>query len=279
MKGPSRPILRYHGGKWLLADWIIDSLPPHRIYVEPFGGAASVLLQKPRAYSEIYNDLSGEIVNLFRVARDRGLELVDKLRLTPFAREEFSGSFEPCDCALEQARRTVVRSFMGFGSNALNRSIRTGFRSNSNRSGTTPAHDWANLPEAYGAIIERLRGVVVENRQARAVIETHDGPETLIYADPPYVASTRMAASATKGYDFEMTDEDHRGLAETLKSCRSMVVISGYPCKLYEELYAGWFAMERASRADGARPRTECLWLNEAAASQRNQRTLDEVTA
>lgn len=81
-----RPLLRYHGGKWKLAPWILRHLPPHRVYVEPFGGGGSVLLQKPRSYAEVYNDLDGEIVNLFRVARERGEELAQAVELTPFAR-------------------------------------------------------------------------------------------------------------------------------------------------------------------------------------------------
>ena len=65
---------------------------PHRVYIEPFGGAASVLLQKPRSYAEVYNDLDGEVVNLFRVTRDTGEELQRVLALTPFAREEYQAS-------------------------------------------------------------------------------------------------------------------------------------------------------------------------------------------
>jgi DNA adenine methylase len=67
--------MRYHGGKWMLAPWVIENMPPHRVYIEPFGGAASVLIRKKRSYAEIYNDLDGEVVNLFRVCRDRGDEL------------------------------------------------------------------------------------------------------------------------------------------------------------------------------------------------------------
>src|SRR5574337_272680 len=95
MRGPKRPLLRYHGGKWKLAPWILRHLPPHRVYVEPFGGGASVLLQKPRSYAEVYNDLDGEVVNLFIMARERGEELAQAIELTPFAREEFELSYRP----------------------------------------------------------------------------------------------------------------------------------------------------------------------------------------
>ncbi|MFG8489773.1 DNA adenine methylase, partial [Pseudomonas aeruginosa] len=103
MKGVRRPILRYHGGKWKLAPWIIQHLAPHHTYVEPFGGAASVLLRKARSYAEIYNDLDGDVVNLFRVARDHGEELRQALALTPFAREEFEASYVETTDPLERA--------------------------------------------------------------------------------------------------------------------------------------------------------------------------------
>lgn len=118
-RAPRRPVLRYHGGKWRLAPWICAHFPAHRLYVEPFGGAASVLLRKPRSYGEIYNDLDGEIVNVFRVLRDNGHALRAALELTPFAREEFAESYMPHSDPIEQARRTIVRSFQGFGSAAV----------------------------------------------------------------------------------------------------------------------------------------------------------------
>lgn len=252
-----RPILRWHGGKWKLANWIIQHLPKHRVYVEPFGGAASVLLKKPRSYSEVYNDLDGEVVNLFRIARDRGEELRIALELTPFSRDDFVESYLETTDPLEQARRTVVRSFMGFGSNSHNRP--TGFRANSNRSGTTPAHDWRNYPGAFGSIIERLRGVVIENRDATAVMIAHDGDDTVHYVDPPYVASTR-----DKGDDYrhEMTDNNHIDLAMTLHELRGSVVLSGYRSALYDEMYSNWRCIERNAHADGALDRVECLWLS-----------------
>jgi hypothetical protein len=86
-----RPALRYHGGKWLLAPWIIEHFPDHKIYVEPYGGGASVLLRKPRSYSEVYNELDGDVVNVFRCLRDHGPELRRRLTLTPFARAGSKG--------------------------------------------------------------------------------------------------------------------------------------------------------------------------------------------
>jgi len=112
----NHPLLRFHGAKFRLAPWIISHFPRHRIYVEPFGGSGSVLLRKKRSEVEVYNDLDGEIVNLFRVARDNGEELSRQIFLTPYSRDEFVKSFELSDDPLEQARRTIVRSFQGFGS-------------------------------------------------------------------------------------------------------------------------------------------------------------------
>jgi len=264
----SRPILRYHGGKWLLAPWIIQHLAPHHTYVEPFGGAASVLLRKARSYAEIYNDLDGDVVNLFRVARDQGNELRQALALTPFAREEFDASYDETPDPLERARRMVIRSFMGFGSAAAS-GERTGFRATSVRTGTAPSMDWRNYPEALFAITERLQGVAIENRDAMETMAHHDRPSTLHYVDPPYVHSTRSTKvrhNATgKSYRHELSDSQHRDLADFLHRLDGMVVLSGYPCSLYDELYADWHRVERYAHADGARDRVECLWLNRLA--------------
>lgn len=254
---PTRPILRYHGGKWRLSPWIIQHMPKHRVYTETFGGAASVLLRKPRSYAEIYNDMDHDIVNLFRVAREDGQSLVQALRLTPFSRDEFNGSYEISGDPLEMARRTIIRSFMGFGSNSHIRV--NGFRSNSNRSGTTPAHDWATYPGCLSILIERLKGVCIENRDAAEIIIQHDYKEAFHYVDPPYVAVTRDSG---RDYRFEMTDEDHRSLAKTLLSCDGKVCLSGYHSALYDELYGDWRRVERKAHADGARDRVEVLWMN-----------------
>lgn len=255
---PKRPLLRYHGGKWLLAPWIISYFPAHRIYVEPFGGAASVLLRKPRSFSEVYNEVDAEVTNLFRVARDNGPALREALRLTPFSRAEFERSYEPAEHPIEQARRTIARSYMGFGSDGCCGQYRTGFRARRSTQRAT-AHDWATIPEHLDAIIDRLRGVCIESRPAQIVIPCFDTPETLFYCDPPYPHSVR---GRVRGFRHEMTDAEHSALAALLKACRGMVIVSGYENELYAELFRGWRTARRRALADGARERHEVLWIS-----------------
>lgn len=253
-----RPALRYHGGKWKLASWIISHFPEHRIYVEPYGGGASVLLRKPRAYAEVYNDLDEEIVNLFEVLRDEGERLKFLLRMTPFARSEFFDSYQVYQgTSIERARRTVIKSFMGFGSDAIVK--KSGFRSNTTRAGTTPAEDWASYPGRLDVLIGRLQGVVIESRDALDLIKAHDHPDALFYLDPPYVHATR---SSRKGYRHEMTEDDHKALSDIAHSVKGKVVISGYRSSLYDRLYKGWKRADKAALADGARKRVESIWMN-----------------
>jgi DNA adenine methylase len=248
---------------------ILPFLPPHRLYTEAFGGGAGVLLRKERSYAEIYNDLDDDIVTLFRVLQDpaQAARFVEVLHLTPFARREFQIAYDPTDDPIERARRLVIRSFMGFGSNAHSLSNRghqsSGFRSSSNRSGTTPAQDWANLPGAYGAIIERMRGVVIEHRDAMVILERHDGPDSLHYVDPPYVHETRSTFKSGKmAYKHELDIEGHTRLIEVLRRLSGMVVLSGYAHPLYDSTLEDWRRIEFSAFADGARPRTEVLWIN-----------------
>lgn len=267
---PTRPVLRWHGGKWRLAAWIISFFGRHKVYVEPFGGAASVLLRKPRSYSEVWNDLDDELVNLFSVLRSPAAgELVSLLRLTPFARTEFYDAYEPSEDPVERARRLVVRSFMGHGSDGASGMYRTGFRANSKRSGSTPATDWVNIPESLEMTIDRMKGVVIESRPAIQVMATHDGPDTLHYVDPPYLHQTRTRAHRRPDnggvYRHELTDDEHCELLDHLNDLRGMVVLSGYPSEIYDQLLPGWTKIAREALADGGLKRTEILWLNPAA--------------
>ncbi len=277
-----RPVLRYHGGKYRLAPRLIKIFPPHRVYTEAFGGGASVLMQKPRSYAEIYNDLDGEVVNVFRVLQNRrkARNLEQLLRLTPFARKEFLLGYKRGQTDVERARRTIIRSFMGFGSDSISRM--TGFRWNADHSGTTPASDWAHYPAALSAFVERLQGVTIEQRDALDILAKMDREDALHYVDPPYPMSTRRIGNGitpNHGYRHEMTDEDHVRLSELLHSLKGMVVISSYPGPLYDRLYAGWHSIEWTSKhfvsTSGDAKRTECVWLNPAARANSQQNIFD----
>jgi DNA adenine methylase len=284
MTAPTRPVLRWHGGKWKLAPWIISHFPRHRIYVEPFGGAASVLLQKPRCYAEVYNDLDADLINLFRVLRSPAAAdaLLTALRLTPFGRDEFKACYAPSTDPVERARRMIARSFMGHGSGAVF-CRPTGFRANANASGAhNTAAEWGGYPECLVAIIERLKGVVIENRPAPDVMTAADSAETLHYVDPPYVPATRSDRSRKGGtlyhaYAHEMTDDDHRALLDALRRLTGYVVLSGYPSALYDDALGDWRRVTTSALADGARERTEVLWINPAGASALDAETRQGV--
>jgi DNA adenine methylase len=295
-----RPVLRYHGGKFRLAPNLIEIFPPHRVYTEAFAGGASVLMRKPRSYAEVYNDLDGEVVNVFRVLQNRrkAKALEAALRLTPYARQEFLLSYKHDRSDVERARRTIIRSFMGFGSDSISRMkasragfntrlssvMSTGFRSNANRSGTTPAHDWMVYPDNIATFVERLQGVVIEQRDAREILQKMDSPEALHYLDPPYPGSTRKIGNGTTPehrYRHEMTTaESHEDLAEFLRSLKGMVVISSYPSDLYGRLYADWHAIEWTggqfcSSNTKEQKRTERVWMNAQAWEAMPQRRLE----
>lgn len=265
----ARPVMRYHGGKFRLAPWIISHFPNHAVYVEPFGGAASVLMRKPRSHGEVYNDLDGDIVNVMRVLRDDALrnKLVEVLVFTPYARAEFTLTWEPSDDPVECARRTLVRAEMGFGSAGTTQKA-TGFRIDTKRNYCNAMHVWARIPDKLAAFGQRLQGVLIENRPALDVLTNHDTRNTLFYVDPPYVHDTRKRGGSAS-YRHEMRDEDHRLLLTALLELDGMVILSGYPHAMYEDQLRGWQRVEKRTNISGRKGssiRTEVLWISPRAA-------------
>lgn len=258
------PAIRYHGGKFRLASWIISHFPPHRCYVEPFGGAASVLLKKERSDAEVYNDLDDEVVNLFRVLRDpkQSGELIQACALTPYSRTEFNGSYEPADNPVERARRLIVRATMGFGSAGATMG-KTGFRLDTKRNSATAQKIWSRAPDNLINVANRFASVLVEHRDAVTCMQDHDTESTLHFVDPPYLHETRVMANTY--YRFEMNDSQHTRLLEAVKRLKGMVVICGYDSDLYNSALAGWRKETRTTAANGkpgSVQRTECLWLS-----------------
>lgn len=262
-----RPPFPYYGAKGRLAGQIVDLIPKHRIYVEPFAGSAAVLFAKPTAPVEVINDLDRNVTTFFRVLRDHEDSLIRALRLTPYARDEFAAAdlAEEGITDLERARRFFVRTTQGH--NAAGSGGRAGW-SNGIRARHTDATATTNLVERLYQLAERLRTVVVDNRDALEVIGAHDAPDAVFYLDPPYLSGTRQCG---RDYAHEADGEDfHRQLAESLHQVQGLALLSGYPSPLYNELYEGWdrleVAVHRATtnrRGNTDVPRgTEVIWSN-----------------
>ncbi len=255
----TRPPLRWLGGKWRVAQWIIDHFPPHETYVEPYGGAANVLLQKTPSEIEIYNDLNSDIVTFFDVLRGAPEKLIRAIQLTPFSREVQLRSWQPSEDPLERALRLYVRCYQSFQPGADGRN--SGWRlQKSNRRGKTVVSDWTETDHLW-AVAQRLKMVQIEHAEALSVIQHTDGPDVLFYVDPPYVLETR-ADSHTPLFRHEMNDSDHRDLAAVLRQIQGMAVVSGYPCPLYDVLYQGWSFVEKTASTNAGGSGLERLWLS-----------------
>ena len=260
-----RPPVKWHGGKRYLAGRIIEHFPEHRVYLEPFGGGASVLLNKKPVEVETYNDLDCRITRLFRVLRDQGDKFVEKARFIPYSQVEFEAAadYPPGATELDMALCDFVRWRQSFGGKGQSWSYTTG-RARGGMAGDVNA--WWTAIELLPEIINRIRRVQILCLSAFDVIPRFDHPEGLIYCDPPYVHSTREKNSRAV-YHAEMSDEEHRRLAKLLGNCKAKVVVSGYPSALYSELYSGWRSVtfDIANHAAGGKEKareTECLWLS-----------------
>lgn len=261
-KKPIRPPIKWHGGKFYLAKSIIEKFPTHKTYVEPFGGAASVLINKPVSEVEVYNDLYQDLTRFFRVLRDHGSELIQRLQLTPYSEAEFLADLPDTGDEIELARRFVVHYRQSIGGRGTAFSC-TLHRSRRGMADVVSGYLSA-IDEELPKVVQRLRGVQILCRDAVDVIQKWDSPETLFYCDPPYPHRTRESTSV---YACEMTDEDHRRLAEALRNCKGKVILSGYPSELYAELFQGWnqVSFDIANHAAGGESKsrkTEVLWMN-----------------
>ena len=256
----------WYGGKYSHLNWLLPLLPKTQHYCEPFGGSAAVLLNREPSPVETYNDIDGELVNFFRVLRNQKEALIEVIGLTPFSREELeiacSKSAEPLS-DLERARRFFVRA----------RQVRTGLAQTASagrwahclltsRAGMAGAVSrWLGSVEDLPEIAQRLLRVQIEHTPALDVIKRYDSEETLFYCDPPYPHDSRGDSNA---YAYEMNDNEHRRLAQTLHNVKGKVALSSYHCDLMHELYSDWHYIEAPAKLCHSvkTERTEVLWVN-----------------
>lgn len=267
---PTRPMVRWLGSKWRIAPWVLQNLPPHECYVEPYGGSASILTRKARSPVEVLGDVDDEIVTLYRVLRDPDMSarLRATCELTPFADAELRLAMRrlPVDAdPVERARRTVVRHAMQLSPDVRGDTAGTGFRRYSGSVRRVAAAEWATYPDAIADLHARMRRVIIERTPAVQTLKAHDRPGALAYVDPPYVHSTR--AEVRKGYVHEMSDSDHEELLDCLLGLRGMAVVSGYASPLYDDALRGWRRLTRKVTDHARQWRTEVLWISPAAAA------------
>jgi DNA adenine methylase len=256
--------VKWYGGKGPIAKWVIDHFPPRssfRRYGEVFGGGASVLLNlDPPCEVEAYNDLDSRIVNLFRVLRDWPGRFCESLALTPYAQEIFDDSLATREIGndIDRAAADFVlwrQSVSARGqtwAKAINRS-RCGMADN--------VSAWWGAIDGLPEVIARLKRVQIHNEDCSEFIGNFDGPDCLLYCDPPYVHGTR---SVPKAYAHEMTDTQHAHLCILLKNCKSKVCLSGYDNEIYRSELKGWRTVSKdvQNRAGLNSRATETLWMN-----------------
>ena len=265
----NKPVLLcYFGGKYRLAPKLIPLFPQHDCYVEVFGGAAHVLLQKTRSPVEVYNDIDSNIYTLFKVLRNEKAfeKFYEMCQLTPYSREQVIEcrrllfSDEPLS-EVEQAWCFYVAIKQGFSGMISKNDTRWSFTPRQNK-GKRFKNSINNLP----LIVDRLRDVQVENRDFEFVLTTYDSPDTFFYLDPPYLPEVRRC----DGYLNEMSYEDHERLVDILKNVQGKVMLSGYPNDLYGALgwqtktfdTVSWSSNSRTLDKGTRDSRVEQIWYN-----------------
>ncbi len=214
---PRRSAFPYYGGKFVHLNFLLPARCRH--FCEPFGGSAAVLLNRPPAPIETYNDLDSEAVNFFACLRNHPRSLVRLLRHTPYGREELQTACLPSKgvAPVERARRFFIRAHQTFNARAQTGAATqwSYARETSRRGMSALVSKWlggiAGLPD----VAERLRRVQLEHAPAVEVIRRYDSPDTLFYCDPPYPHESRRSLDA---YTYEMSDRDHEALADALRA-------------------------------------------------------------
>lgn len=252
------PILKYPGAKWRIAQWIIDQMPPHEGYLEPYFGSGAVFFNKAPSRVETINDADGAVVRFFKTCREKPDELAYALSLTPWSREEYlqSNFFDEQTDNVEAARQFMVRVWMAFGART---NSKTGWRHTTGKeknSGPDNPKLWARLPEIIQQAAQRLQKAQIENKPAIELLNIYDGPELLIYADPPYLKETVTLHG--DHYKKIMTDKEHEEMLAAMIKSNSMIMLSGYDSEMYQDMLSEWTMTTIKTTGEAACKRTEC---------------------
>lgn len=257
-----RSVLKYPGSKWNIASQIVDLIPKHHSYVEPFFGSGAVLFNKAPSAIETVNDLDSDVVNLFRCIQRDSERLARLVMTTPFSRETYDSQFEipegaVCIDAYERAANFLIRCWQGHGFRT--NGYKVGWKNDVvGRERAYALWNWYRLPDWIIDIAERLRMVQIENRPAMELIAKFNYDNVFMYIDPPYLLGTRTG----KQYRHEMTDADHEDMLKLLLESKAKIIISGYESYMYNNYLSGWKKETFSSCAEHGGTRQEVIWMN-----------------
>lgn len=262
-----RPPFKCHGGKSYLKHYVLSNFPEgyqSLRYVEPFGGAASVLLNKSPGREEHLNDLHPGIAAIFDSIKGDPEEFSKRLRDLTYSSQTFSATLQLATTSSLSGIDLAVAEY------ALRRMSRGGLKKDFDWSerlrGGKPecVNAWETALAQIPALSERLRDVRITSQDGLRLVEEMNDGDVLAYLDPPYLHATRSAKNA---YDYEMAEADHARLCEALVEFKGKALISGYDSALYNKVLAGWNRVERkianhSSQAKLKEIKTEVLWRN-----------------
>jgi len=202
----------YPGGKTQYVDEVVSRFPKHRRYIEPFGGSAAILLNKPESYVEVFNDLDDDVVQFFRVAREQRAELQEWLRNTPYSeslynrwQDQFLAGERPDD-EIERAGRWFYLRYTSYGGST---GRRAGFKRPGKRN---EARSFRGGIQAIDEVVQRLQDVTIANEDYRDILERYDHDESLFYLDPPYLDAGERYYRVADGFDHGALVDALRGL-------------------------------------------------------------------
>lgn len=272
-----KSVIKYPGSKWNIAPQLVELIPEHHSYVEPFFGSGAVLFSKPVSDIETVNDLDSDVVNLFRCIQKDSERLARLVMTTPFSREEYERQFERCTSTLyasnfQRAAGFLIKCWQGHGFRT--NGYKVGWKNDVvGREKAYALWNWYRLPDWIIDITERLRKVQIENRPALEVIERFNYSQVFMYLDPPYMLGTRSG----KQYMHEMTDAEHEELLQMILQSRAKIMISGYETDMYNDYLSGWEKRQFSSCAEHGKPRIETVWMNYKVDLQMNFGDFPEV--
>lgn len=265
MKKKIRPLIKCHGGKYYLSNWVIENFPEdyqEMTYCEPYLGGGSVFLNKEPSKTEIINDIDNKVVSIFKALRDEPGELTGRLKRTKYKEETFNRALkkEEFEDYIDLAITEITLRRMSRGG------MKEAFSWSKRLRGGKPGDEnaWETYLEQLPLSAARVEKAHIFNKKAEEIIKIWDGPNTLMYLDPPYLSTTRSAPNV---YENEMSIDDHISLSETINNSKSYIILSGYPSSLYNRLYKDWNCIKKeivnhSSQKKTKSKKVECIWMN-----------------